>query len=74
MWTIHFSAYGNLSVRSLLDTIEHCMKEFDFPDPYLLVSNFVSYVDNISNPVLFIRQMRMICMAVFVVSMREFQY
>ncbi|KAJ4429005.1 hypothetical protein ANN_26001, partial [Periplaneta americana] len=29
-------AYGNLSVRSLLDTIEHCMKEFDFPDPYLL--------------------------------------
>ncbi|PSN34733.1 Pantothenate kinase 4 [Blattella germanica] len=29
-------AYGNLSVRSLLDTIEHCMKEFDFPDPYLV--------------------------------------
>lgn len=33
-----FSAYGTLTVRTLLDTIEHCMKEFDFPDPYLLVS------------------------------------
>jgi len=43
------SAYGNLSVRSLLDTIEHCMKEFDFPDPYLLVSNFnsVNHADNV---------------------------
>uniref|UniRef100_A0A1B6EFC2 4'-phosphopantetheine phosphatase n=1 Tax=Clastoptera arizonana TaxID=38151 RepID=A0A1B6EFC2_9HEMI len=28
-------AYGNLTVRSLLDTIEHWLKEFDFPDPYL---------------------------------------
>lgn len=28
-------AYGALTVRILLDTIEHCMKEFDFPDPYL---------------------------------------
>ncbi|KAG6801295.1 pantothenate kinase 4 [Apis mellifera caucasica] len=28
-------AYGTLTVRVLLDTIEHCMKEFDFPDPYL---------------------------------------
>lgn len=28
-------AYGNLTVRSLLDTIEHFLKEFDFPDPYL---------------------------------------
>nr|CAD7409828.1 unnamed protein product [Timema poppensis] len=28
-------AYGSLSVRSLLDTIEHYMREFDFPDPYL---------------------------------------
>ncbi|XP_076171818.1 4'-phosphopantetheine phosphatase [Ptiloglossa arizonensis] len=28
-------AYGALTVRVLLDTIEHCMKEFDFPDPYL---------------------------------------
>jgi len=36
-------------VRSLLDTIEHCMKEFDFPDPYLLVSNFnsVNHADNV---------------------------
>lgn len=33
-----FSAFGNLTVRSLLDTIEHCLKEFDFPDPYLAVS------------------------------------
>jgi len=29
------SAYGHLTVRSLLDTIEHYLKEFDFPDPYL---------------------------------------
>ncbi|KAK9503529.1 hypothetical protein O3M35_010068 [Rhynocoris fuscipes] len=28
-------AYGNLTVRSLLETIEHYMREFDFPDPYL---------------------------------------
>ncbi|CAG2057763.1 unnamed protein product, partial [Timema podura] len=28
-------AYGSLSVRSMLDTIEHYMREFDFPDPYL---------------------------------------
>lgn len=28
-------AYGTLTVRVLLDTIEHYMKEFDFPDPYL---------------------------------------
>lgn len=36
-------------MRSLLDTIEHCMKEFDFPDPYLLVSNFnsVNHADNV---------------------------
>jgi len=36
-------------VRSLLDTIEHYMKEFDFPDPYLLVSNFnsVNHADNV---------------------------
>ncbi|XP_071440358.1 4'-phosphopantetheine phosphatase [Hetaerina americana] len=31
----HPFAYGCLTVRSLLDTIEHCLKEFDFPDPYL---------------------------------------
>ncbi|XP_065215107.1 4'-phosphopantetheine phosphatase [Planococcus citri] len=29
-------AYGNLTVRSLLDTIEHYLREFDFPDPFLL--------------------------------------
>ncbi|KAK7864512.1 hypothetical protein R5R35_003123 [Gryllus longicercus] len=28
-------AYGNLTVRCLLDTIQHYMKEFDFPDPYM---------------------------------------
>ncbi|NWU34589.1 PANK4 kinase, partial [Hylia prasina] len=27
-------AYGTLTVRSLLDTREHCLKEFNFPDPY----------------------------------------
>lgn len=35
---MNYSAYGTLTVRVLLDTIEHCMKEFDFPDPYLFVS------------------------------------
>lgn len=38
VWFYAYSAYGHLTVRSLLDTIEHCMKEFDFPDPYLAVS------------------------------------
>lgn len=28
------SAYGTLTVRSLLDTREHCLNEFSFPDPY----------------------------------------
>ncbi|KAA8593551.1 hypothetical protein FQN60_009667 [Etheostoma spectabile] len=28
------SAYGSLTVRSLLDTREHCLNEFNFPDPY----------------------------------------
>ncbi|KAK4312227.1 hypothetical protein Pmani_016307 [Petrolisthes manimaculis] len=32
----HPFAYGNLTVRSLLDMREHCLNEFDFPDPYLL--------------------------------------
>ncbi|XP_069803942.1 4'-phosphopantetheine phosphatase isoform X1 [Dendropsophus ebraccatus] len=27
-------AYGSLTVRSLLDTREHCLNEFNFPDPY----------------------------------------
>lgn len=31
----HPFAYGNLTVRSLLDMREHCLIEFDFPDPYL---------------------------------------
>lgn len=32
------SAYGTLTVRSLLDTREHCLNEFNFPDPYSKVS------------------------------------
>ena len=28
------SAYGSLTVRSLLDTSSQCLAEFDFPDPY----------------------------------------
>ena len=32
--TVSF-AYGNLTVRSLLDMREHCLLEFDFHDPYL---------------------------------------
>ncbi|PIO25287.1 hypothetical protein AB205_0149240, partial [Aquarana catesbeiana] len=31
-------AYGSLTVRSLLDTREHCLNEFNFPDPYSKVS------------------------------------
>ncbi|KAL7637380.1 UNVERIFIED_CONTAM: hypothetical protein RMT77_012108 [Armadillidium vulgare] len=31
----HPFAYGNLTVRSLLDMREHCLNESDFPDPYL---------------------------------------
>lgn len=31
----HPFAYGSLTVRSLLDMREHCLTEFDFPDPYL---------------------------------------
>lgn len=30
-------SYGNLTVRSLLDTIQHYMREFDFPDPYISI-------------------------------------
>uniref|UniRef100_A0A3P8WQ37 4'-phosphopantetheine phosphatase n=1 Tax=Cynoglossus semilaevis TaxID=244447 RepID=A0A3P8WQ37_CYNSE len=30
-------AYGSLTVRSLLDTREHCLNEFNFPDPYLKI-------------------------------------
>ena len=32
------SAFGSLTVRSLLDMREHCLNEVDFPDPYLQVS------------------------------------
>lgn len=39
------SAYGNLTVRGLLDTINQCLKEFDFPDPYLTVSISVLIVE-----------------------------
>ncbi len=28
-------AFGNLTVRSLLDLREHCLMEFDFHDPYM---------------------------------------
>lgn len=31
----HPCAFGSLTVRSLLDMREHCLNEFDFPDPYL---------------------------------------
>uniref|UniRef100_A0A7N6BEF5 4'-phosphopantetheine phosphatase n=1 Tax=Anabas testudineus TaxID=64144 RepID=A0A7N6BEF5_ANATE len=39
-------AYGSLTVRSLLDTREHCLNEFNFPDPYsklkiIIVSSLV---------------------------------
>lgn len=30
----HPFAYGSLTVRSLLDMREHCLLEFEFPDPY----------------------------------------
>ena len=44
MFLIH-SAYGSLTVRSLLDTREHCMEEFHFADPYSQVgtSNLSCY-------------------------------
>jgi len=31
---LYCSAYGSLTVRSLLDTREHCLEEFHFVDPY----------------------------------------
>lgn len=37
LFILLISAYGNLTVRGLLDTINQCLKEFDFPDPYLTV-------------------------------------
>ena len=33
-----FSAYGSLNVRGLLDMRSHCLKEFDFTDPYSQVN------------------------------------
>jgi len=33
-------AFGSLTVRSLLDMREHCLKEFDFHDPYLRQKQF----------------------------------
>uniref|UniRef100_T1INC0 4'-phosphopantetheine phosphatase n=1 Tax=Strigamia maritima TaxID=126957 RepID=T1INC0_STRMM len=33
-------AYGSLTVRSLLDMREHCLNEFDFPDPYFQQKQF----------------------------------
>ena len=33
-------AFGNLTVRSLLDVREHCLTEFDFQDPYLKQKRF----------------------------------
>lgn len=41
---LYHSAYGNLTVRSLLDTIEHLLREFDFPDPYILVTKIYIYI------------------------------
>lgn len=32
--------YGNLTVRSILDMVEHYLKEFDFPDPFLMQKQF----------------------------------
>ncbi|XP_046465514.1 4'-phosphopantetheine phosphatase isoform X3 [Neodiprion pinetum] len=46
-------AYGALTVRTLLDTIEHCMKEFDFPDPYLhviLCANSAPALNDVTYP------------------------
>ena len=36
---LSFSAYGSLTVRSLLDTREHCLAEFHFVDPYSQVDS-----------------------------------
>lgn len=34
---LYVSAYGTLTVRSLLDMVSHCLQEFNFTDPYLQV-------------------------------------
>uniref|UniRef100_A0A6A7G058 4'-phosphopantetheine phosphatase n=2 Tax=Hirondellea gigas TaxID=1518452 RepID=A0A6A7G058_9CRUS len=55
----HPFAFGHLTVRSLLDLREHCLNEFDFPDPYLeqkkqeniaaleLLSERLQYIDSL---------------------------
>jgi hypothetical protein len=44
-----FSAYGNLTVRSLLDTREQFLNESQFSDPYALVSAAYIYIYIINN-------------------------
>uniref|UniRef100_A0A8C8RMD3 4'-phosphopantetheine phosphatase n=1 Tax=Pelusios castaneus TaxID=367368 RepID=A0A8C8RMD3_9SAUR len=45
-------AYGTLTVRSLLDTREHCLNEFNFPDPYskLNTNESLNYENRKLNP------------------------
>ncbi|KAK7080541.1 Pantothenate kinase 4 [Halocaridina rubra] len=57
----HPFAYGSLTVRSLLDMREHCLNEFDFPDPYLqqkklenenalkLLNDHLNYLDELEH-------------------------
>ena len=47
-------AFGNLTVRSLLDMREHCLMEFDFHDPYLrFVYNLKTKMDKTRDYLLF---------------------
>ena len=47
-------AFGNLTVRSLLDMREHCLMEFDFHDPYLrFVDNLKTKMDKTRDYLLF---------------------
>uniref|UniRef100_A0A8C6PXH2 4'-phosphopantetheine phosphatase n=1 Tax=Nothobranchius furzeri TaxID=105023 RepID=A0A8C6PXH2_NOTFU len=47
-------AYGSLTVRSLLDTREHCLNEFNFPDPYSkrpwLVDSYDQWLERLKGP------------------------
>uniref|UniRef100_A0A673H587 4'-phosphopantetheine phosphatase n=1 Tax=Sinocyclocheilus rhinocerous TaxID=307959 RepID=A0A673H587_9TELE len=47
-------AYGSLTVRSLLDTREHCLNEFNFPDPYSkrpwLVDAYNQWIERLKGP------------------------
>lgn len=57
-------AYGSLSVRTLLDTIEQTLREYDFPDLYVLqkrhensiaMAEFedrIRYIDALEDPTL----------------------